>query len=76
MSWRDQTAPDSSKVWKAEKDAKDSRGLSRSDKALGDKKGLHGLLGTKDRNCMEMPNLLGRRAKKWIEIAELELDEG
>lgn len=30
----------------------------------------------KTRNRMEMPNLLGRRAKKRIEIAELELDEG
>lgn len=47
MSWRDQTAPDSSKVWKAEKDAKDSRGLSRSDKALSNRKGLCGLLGTR-----------------------------
>lgn len=47
MSRRDQTASDSSKVWKAEKDAKDSRGLSRSDKALGNRKGLYGLLGTK-----------------------------
>lgn len=47
MSWRGQTEPDSSKVWKAEKDAKDSRGLSRSDKALGNIKGLYGLLRTK-----------------------------
>lgn len=47
MSWRDQTAPDSSKVWKAKTDAKDSRGLSRFDKALDNKKGLYGLLETK-----------------------------
>lgn len=47
MSWREQTAPDSSKAWKAKKDAKDSRGLSRFDKALGNKKGLYGLLETK-----------------------------
>lgn len=47
MSWRDQTAPNSSKVWKAKMDAKDSRGLSRFDKALDNKKGLYGLLETK-----------------------------
>lgn len=65
MSWRDQTAPDSSKVWKAEKVAKDSRGLSRSDKALGNKKkDFIGCWEPKARNRMEMPNLLGRRAKK------------
>ena len=75
MSWRDQTAPDSSKVWEAKKDAKDSRGLSRSDKALGNSKGLSGLLGTKGRERTEMPNLLVRRVKKRIAVAELELDE-
>lgn len=30
----------------------------------------------KARNRVEMPKLLGKRAKKWIKIAELELDKG
>lgn len=40
------------------------------------KKDFMGCWEPKARNRMEMPNLLGRRAKKRIEIAELELDEG
>lgn len=40
------------------------------------KKDFMGCWEPKARNRMEMPNLLGRRAMKRIEIAELELDEG
>lgn len=39
------------------------------------KKDFMGHWEPKARNRMEVPNLLGRRAKKWIEIAELELDK-
>lgn len=64
MSQRDQTAPDSSKVWKTEKDAKDSRGLSRSDKALGNKKGLYGLLGTKGKEPYGDAKLVRKESKE------------
>lgn len=40
------------------------------------KKDFMGCWEPKARNHTEMPNLLGRRAMKRIEIAELELDEG
>lgn len=39
------------------------------------KKDFMGHWEPKARNRMEVPNLLGWRAKKWIEIAELELDK-
>lgn len=64
MSWRDQTALDSSKVWKAKKDAKDSRGLSRSDKALGNTKGLYGLLGAKGKEPYGDAKPVGKESKE------------
>lgn len=40
------------------------------------KKDFMGCWKPKARSHVEMPSLLGRRAKKWIKIAELGLDEG
>lgn len=76
MSWRDQTAPDSSNVWEAKKEPKTAEHCPGSIRLWAIKRDFMGCWKPKARNHVEMPSLLGRRAKKWIQIAELELDEG